>query len=78
MYPKASRNRARATKHHLAPVAQLDRVLGFEPRGRGVRIAPGAPYKLGVSLMANSFFFCGDPLRTQIERMELVIRYLNK
>ena len=29
---------------HIAPVAQLDRVLGFEPRV-GVRIFPGAPIR---------------------------------
>ncbi len=39
-----------------APVAQLDRVLGYEPRGQEFESLRAHQYKQGVSLTASSFF----------------------
>jgi hypothetical protein len=43
-------------QHFHAPVAQLDRVLGYEPRGQEFESLRAHQYKQGVSLAASSFF----------------------
>ena len=49
-----------------ASVAQLDRVTGYEPVGRGFE-SLRAHHKNGVTMRFTPFLFCADRIYAQIE-----------